>query len=156
MWCTAISAALISVAIMEQPDLLWSVVADGKAVVRADSTETPRPTVQHERIDRLGEPVFLGYPHGPKTAEYVPKGRRAAGEACSIEAQVSTNVVFEVTASIDSFPCETGDSPVMRAALSAEASPLDRAIYDRASDRLFRVDQAESVRFERTAFGWRV
>ncbi|MBI5707852.1 MAG: hypothetical protein HZC36_12780 [Armatimonadetes bacterium] len=156
MWCFAISAALTSVAMMEQPDLIWMVMADGLAVVKAKTSDARSVKVVREAIDRPGEPVFLGYPHGPKMAEYVPKDRRALGEFCLIESDGAKTISFDFQTSDDAFACDTGESAVMRASLSDAPNPLDRAVYDRASDRLLRIGQADSIQIERVASGWRI
>jgi hypothetical protein len=54
-----------------------------------------------EPEERAAEPLFLGYPHGPKTAEFVPAGRAARAFLVRLTGPLDG----VVTASTDSFAC---------------------------------------------------
>lgn len=96
------------------------------------------------------QPLFLGYPHGPKTAEFVPEGRQAKSQVATFDGQ------FEGTVHT------SGDAWTMNSTSKALAStfggavaPGDDAVYDREGDWLL-VFSAKGVTLRKVPGGYRV
>ncbi len=80
--------------------------------------------------------VYLGYPHGPKTSEYVPAGRQRETATAHFAIPLHGSVV----ASLDSFACSSrGDVPLGSTFGPAESGLYD-SIYDRGGDWLLTFD----------------
>lgn len=153
MLTTAAIWSLIMSPVASSADALWKVSEGKSLIVEARAASGAYRATPSESV-RAGEPLFLGYPHGPKTAEFVPPGRLATTRSCALSSDGVGEVRFEVRAGEDSFPCRTGEVDVVRSALGSPSSGLDRGVYDRAADRLFEVEGAESLLIQRTSSGW--
>jgi len=86
--------------------------------------------------DVPAKPVFLGYPHGPKTSEFVPAGRMAR----TYEIRVKGPLDADVRASADSFACNDRVESVLGSVYGHPSSGADNGIYDRKDDWLLTVD----------------
>lgn len=80
------------------------------------------------------QPVYLGYPHGPKTSEFVPKG--AVRETLVVKMPSAGATKLKINASADSMPCDAHDDAVVGSAYGVVSDRKFNAIYDRAQDWL--------------------
>ncbi len=117
---------------------LGRVVFDGKIVVGGGG----RPTVTVSVERSKPKPVYLGYPHGPETDEFVPEGRMAQKLVVRILAPDDGAIVTgAVRASREGVPCSLDPAPnVVRSAATRASSSLDHAVYDRQGDWLLSAE----------------
>ena len=80
------------------------------------------------------EPMFLGYPHGPKTADWTPPG--VMKTALSVRLDAGQRLDVEVHASSDSFACSDRTAGPLTSSFGEATSSLENGIYDRNSDWL--------------------
>lgn len=111
--------------------------AGGKAPVA--HTQTP------------AEPMFLGYPHGPKTGDWAPEGRMADTWSLTIERghEVSVEVPGDVA------PCTVAADAPLISTFGDAPSVLDNAVYDRAGDWLLAA-RGEHVSLRQSRNGYRL
>ena len=86
----------------------------------------------------LAKDLYLGYPHGPKTAEYIPNHR----ETLTLNASIDSRFTAEVFASPDSFACNDRPDSPLGATIGNAVSALYDAVYDRSGDWLLSVHGA--------------
>lgn len=90
-------------------------------------------------------PLFLGYPHGPKTAEFVPPGLKKETVTYSISSKGSLNATLY--ASQEAFACEDRPNALLGSSFGRASSGRFNAVYDRKSDTLLTVE-GEQLRLE--------
>ena len=84
-------------------------------------------------------PMFLGYPHGPKTADWIPPDTDkyklvvSFDKPVAIEGAVSTEVD-------DAMPCSDRPDDPLSVSFGPVASTLDNCIYARSGDWLLTTD----------------
>lgn len=79
--------------------------------------------------------VFLGYPHGPKTSEFVPEGTKK--EVYSISLAGGTAVI-KINGSKEAYGCRI-DSSVLRTSFGGADSAANNAVYDPKGDWLVEI-----------------
>ena len=83
--------------------------------------------------------VPLGYPHGPKTSEFVPPKKRLYGYTVDLRVSSRSKTNLFIAASQDSFPC-TPNAPDRLISIYGKPTTTNfDSIYDRASDRLITI-----------------
>jgi alpha-galactosidase len=110
------------------------VIAIGSEVIFKAEVRAGVPT--EEKVSTPAEPVYLGYPHGPKTAEFVPEGRKANTRLFRLMGPFDAIV----TASSEAFACNDRPHTPLGSAYGNPSSLLDNAVYDRKGDWLLTVD----------------
>lgn len=95
-------------------------------------------------------PVFLGYPHGPNSSEFVPAGRKLISHVAQFKGAVSGKVL----APGDAWTVDSRASNLVSGFGSA-ISEADDAVYSRDGDWLL-VFAADSVEFQEVPGGYRV
>ncbi len=92
--------------------------------------------IEHgSNLETTGTPakdVYLGYPHGPKTSEFVPAGR----EKITDEALILKPFMGVIHASEDSFACDDRPDSPLGASFGNATSSLYNGVYDRKTDWL--------------------
>lgn len=106
---------------------LMTVSGDHLKPVRRDSTEP-------------AEPVYLGYPHGPKTAEFVPSG--TVRETHRVELGPAS---ITVSADKGAFSCSASRNSPIGSTFGRPTDPNADSIYDRNGDWLitFKADRVK-------------
>ena len=94
-------------------------------------------------------PMFLGYPHGPKTADWAPDGAVKRSWRLVFD-DPNLTLTGVVSAGKDSRPCTTSPDAPLAATYGAAVSTFDTAVYDRADDWLLDTHGA----VQRTARGF--
>ena len=84
------------------------------------------------------EPMILGYPHGPKTADWVPQDLNKA--SFSIKLDPGQRIDVKVSASADSIPCSDSTSIPLTSTFGGATSSLDNGVYDRTADWILTAD----------------
>lgn len=109
-----------------------------------------KPVLSASGLDRRAEPVrlvepceslFLGYPHGPKTAEYVPQGRERETYRLEVGRLRAT-----IAASTDAFACTDDPNAPVGSSFGRPRIPAANAVYDRTADWLLTFEGDVSVR----------
>ena len=111
------------------------------------SVALPLTVSNHETA---AQPLFLGYPHGPKTAEFVPDGRMAKWQTADGAGQL----VGKVVTSDDAWTVSTTTN-ALTSTFGGAVAWGDDAVYDRAGDWLM-VFSAEGVKLTKVDGGFRV
>ncbi len=88
--------------------------------------------------------VPLGYPHGPKTSEFIPKG--ATREFIDAESKTAGVFTLHVSTSRDAFACEDSPNAILGSQIGTVMSSRYNAIYDRKGDRLISFTGAATIR----------
>ncbi|AIE85017.1 hypothetical protein [Fimbriimonas ginsengisoli] len=78
------------------------------------------------------ESLYLGYPHGPKTAEFVPQG--ATRRTFNVDLTGPLDAL--ITASADSFLCNDRSDAPLSVSFGSGGNRLDNGVYDRKGDWL--------------------
>jgi len=90
--------------------------------------------------NRLGttasKSLYLGYPHGPKTSEFVPAGRKAETLIVRLEGPID----LTIKASKDSFACTDQANSPIGSQIGNATNTFNNGIYDRASDWLLTAE----------------
>lgn len=103
---------------------------EGKEIFSASGTFPSEPKVAEDR--KKAESLFLGYPHGPKTAEFVPEGTQ----------RVTTSILMTgpfhgvIRASSDSFACSDDPDSNLGGSFGRPDIAAANCVYDRSSDWL--------------------
>ncbi len=118
--------------------------------IRMDGVLLMRATVQGataiakqtkiEYVDEPAKPAFLGYPHGPKDAQFVPEG--AKKRTLVIQIASTSPVQTDVSASSDSFPCSDVVGGPLMSSFNNGTSLATNGVYDRTGDWLLTCDAA--------------
>ena len=87
------------------------------------------------RADTPAAPMFFGYPHGPKTADWVPVGQTKTTWRLEF---MGPGVSFKgsILAGSDRRPCTASVDGPLASTFGSASSSLDDAIYDRTDDWL--------------------
>lgn len=139
-----IAQAILGVlALATQVDVLdgADVVVRGMGVGRVTQSVSSEPC----------EPVYLGYPHGPKTSEFVPKGARRE----TITAELPADFKGLVPTGKDAFGCEVQPDAVLGSQVGSADNTRFNAVYDQEHDRL-TIFQAPRVRITSIKGGFAV
>lgn len=107
----------------------------GVLAVRLNDREVVRVSGGAAKVreeDEPAEAVFLGYPHGPKTGDFVPAGRRRH----TLVIQLKGPIEAQVSASGDSFACNDRPDSTLGSVFGAPVSTSDNGVYDRTDDWL--------------------
>ena len=96
-----------------------------------------------------GKPVFLGYPHGPKTSEYVPEGRKAFTRSFQFQGDTS-KLRMRIPFTPDAIICNTKNDGVIGSTFGDASDVLGNSVYFRDADCLITIDG--SVKREGTFF----
>lgn len=95
-----------------------------------------------ETLSENASSVFLGYPHGPKTSEFVPEGTKR--EVYTI-ALAGGSVVLKVNGSKEAYGVCL-DSSVLRTAIGGADSTANNAVYDPKGDWLVEIPAGNGAR----------
>ncbi|HVT13628.1 MAG TPA: hypothetical protein VHE55_15290 [Fimbriimonadaceae bacterium] len=95
------------------------------------SVEGPWPHAEPSVQREPAEPVYLGYPHGPKTAEFVPHGELR--ETYTIE---TGTLKGSIRCSGDSFVCSDDPKAPLGSTVGRVSVDGANGVYDRAGDWL--------------------
>jgi len=114
----------------------------GHVVFESATSSSP---VKH--LERACEAVYLGYPHGPKTSEFVPTGRKAQSQAINLTGSVQGTI----HASKDSWTVST-TTPDLSTQWGGAIATNDDAVYDRTGDWLLKFE-GSPIKFESTGAG---
>ncbi|MCB8932907.1 MAG: hypothetical protein M9921_05330 [Fimbriimonadaceae bacterium] len=93
------------------------------------------PRVEPARAVEPCESLFLGYPHGPKTAEFVPPGRERETYTMVLERIHGT-----ISASADAFACTDDPKVPLGSTFGRPVIEGANAVYDRTGDWLISVE----------------
>jgi len=107
-----------------------SISWQGKVILTAKGHDL-KPAQNPSKLP--AEPVFLGYPHGPKTADFVPSG--AERETHIIEVGPFT---AHVDAGKDAFECDFRSEGPVGGTFGRPTETFGDSIYDRSGDWLLR------------------
>lgn len=129
--------------ILAGPDVLFptptsiEIRMDGKLVMRAQvaGTESIAKDTKIEVVEEPAQSLFLGYPHGPKTAEFVPPGTKRKTWVIKIGGKAQ-GFQADVTAAPDSFACSDDPNAPLMSSFGRGSNLLANAVYDRTSDWL--------------------
>ncbi len=86
-----------------------------------------------------GQSVYLGYPHGPKTSEYVPDGRMAFTKVYKFSGDVS-KLRLRIPFTPDAMLCKTDEPGVISSTFGNPTNVVANAVYYRDADTLVSVD----------------
>lgn len=112
---------------MPSPDST-AVSWQGKEILSVRGTSLkPEPAQSREPA----QPLFLGYPHGPKTAEFVPLGEQRETYTVKIGAFTGT-----IRASGDSFVCSDDPNAPLGSTVGRVSVDGANGVYDRSGDWL--------------------
>jgi alpha-galactosidase len=115
--------------------------------------KTLREVANVTLVDSPAEAVPLGYPHGPKTGDWVPEGTKKT----TLEIRFSVKTIDlhgMVAGSGEEMPCSDNPNSPMISSVGGAASGLENAVYDRTGDWLLAGDAAAQV--ARTPEGYRL
>src|SRR4051812_33732006 len=88
---------------------VFAISSDGRVVLESEPIAGLGRNVDSKLDEEPAKPLFLGYPHGPKTAEFVPEGRKTQ----TLMLKLAEPIDATVFASDDSFSCSNSpDSPL--------------------------------------------
>ncbi len=108
---------------------------------RVSSTKQWKSSVR--LVESPAQDVPLGYPHGPKTSEFVPDGRMKQSIVIALEGDCQIDGT--VNASRDSFAAKPAEEDrVVRNAHGQADNGLNTGVYDRTSDWLIRTEKADT------------
>ena len=85
------------------------------------------------------KPVYLGYPHGPKTSEFVPEARKAFTRTFSFPTDAS-RLRLRVPYTPDAMLCNTSMPGVIGSTFGDSSTVLANAVYFRDADCLISVE----------------
>ena len=89
-------------------------------------------------LQRPAVPMFLGYPHGPKTADWAPE--RTSANILSVRVKSGAHIEVEIDATSDSFACSDRSDAPLQSSLGGAISTLDNGLYDRTGDWLISAE----------------
>ena len=95
------------------------------------------PKEQDSNIE--GKPVNLGYPHGPKTSEYVPQGRKAFSRSFQFQGDAS-KLRMRIPFTPDAMICNTKNGGVIGSTFGDATDVLGNSVYFRDADCLITID----------------
>lgn len=109
-----------------------AISSDGRVVLESEPIKGLGTKVDSKLVQEPARPLFLGYPHGPKTAEFVPEGRKTQ----TLTVQLPSPIDATVFASEDSFACSDSPDSVLGSKFGGASSGLDNSVYNRTADWL--------------------
>ena len=122
-------------------DIRWKGTSVGSGTLSGDMTE-PHWLENHESSYGIPpQPMFLGYPHGPRTADWAPRiSDETLKAGFSIKLDRGQRLDVEVSPSHESFPCSDREDSPISSSFGGATSTLDNGIYDREGDWLLTAD----------------
>lgn len=110
-----------------------------------------------EQSSRPCEPMFLGYPHGPRTADWAPANESAVEHILTVQA--GEKRTLHLAGSGSSLACTTDPHAPLISTLGGAVAVGSNAVYNRHGDWLVSTDDADVVlkavgnQFEMTVHG---
>ncbi|MCC7230910.1 MAG: hypothetical protein IT203_10995 [Fimbriimonadaceae bacterium] len=99
--------------------------------------------IQSQKVDAkvseksaAADPVFLGYPHGPRDSQFVPKGRMRKSTSYELNSENGGAIHIYIARGKDSFPVEVGAKASLGAQFGRAQSQTWNAVYQRDQDQL--------------------
>jgi alpha-galactosidase len=128
----------------------FALTVDGIVIVDGTLASGSGPAISRIDSEEPCTDVFLGYPHGPKTSEFVPVGAVRRTSTFRLGSNFNEPHTAEVHASRESFLCEDRPSAAFGSQMGRAESRRFNAVYDRSADRLTTFDAIElSLRYDR-------
>jgi len=123
-------------------DIRW----EGNRIFVARSVGAMRATSSREA--EAAKPLYLGYPHGPKDAQFVPAGRERESYVVDLPAFKGT-----ISASSDAFACTDDPNAPLGSTYGLAASARSNGVYDREGDWLLTFDEFKgTIRSSKSGF----
>lgn len=134
------------------PDVLFptpnqmEIRLEGALVFRATlkgSTSAAKDT-KIEFTEEPCAPVRLGYPHGPKDAQFVPAGAKRKTLVIKIAGK-TTGMLADISASPDSMPTSDDPRAPLASSFNNASNLMANGVYDRTADWLLTCEGAGGV-----------
>ncbi len=87
-------------------------------------------------------PMFLGYPHGPKTSDWAPRDRTKFKLVVTFDK--AAGIEGDFTTDAESFACSEDPNAPISTSFGGATSGLDAGVYDRTGDWLATADSAST------------
>ncbi|MBS1726317.1 MAG: hypothetical protein JST51_06310 [Armatimonadetes bacterium] len=125
---------ILSHAMQSKPDLSLY-ITPGVTLFIKGTQKLPKKT----DAEAAAQPVFLGYPHGPKTSEFVPDGRKTFSTTYQFSGD-APRLRLRVPYTADAMLCNTSQPGVIGSTYGDAHDLLANSVYFRGTDCLLTID----------------